>query len=418
MQTKIILEKQIKKVDPKTGSIIQFYNPIGKSLVEKFNPISEWTAIRDRLGTWPFGMINPKKDNSSIVYNFSLFDYLGMSQHPEVLKAAEQAIQTYGISSSSSPSLNGRTELSEVLENKTAELLQKETCLLYSSGWAACFGAVAGIANSKDTIIIDQLAHNCLSTAAKFATNNVHKFRHNNLNHLDQLLKKAREENANNTLLIVLESLYSMNSTRPDFREVMELADQYEAIVIIDVAHELGVGGAKGLGVLEDTDISVDNLIITGSFSKVFGTNGGFVVGPKCIRSHFLAFSPTYAFSSAMSPIQSAIILKSLEIAFSEEGDALRKQVRERSQYFRKQLSKNGFEIDGQASAIIPLIVGAEELSREMFPRLVDEGLLVNLIEFPVVQRGRSLFRFLLSPLKTYEELDRTVDIVTRARIS
>jgi 7-keto-8-aminopelargonate synthetase-like enzyme len=416
MQTLIQSQINTKKVDPKKGSLVPFYSPRGKNLAQKFNPIGNWVEERNELGSWPFGKLKSQPGQSSINYDFSLFDYLGLSKHPEVIKAAENAIKEYGISSASSPSFNGRTALSQKLEEKTAKILQKETCLLYSSGWAACYGAVAAIATPRDTIIIDQLAHNCLSTAAKSATKDLQKFKHNNMDHLAELLKNSREKNKINSVIIVLESLYSMNSTTPDFRRVMELADQYEAIVIIDVAHELGVNGEKGLGVLETTDISVDNLIICGSFSKVFGTNGGFVVGPKCIRSHFMIFSPTYTYSSAMSPMAAAIILKSLEIAFSEEGDQLRRRVIELSNYLREQFTNRGFEIDGETSAIIPVVAGAEQFSREMFPKMINEGVLVNLIEFPVVQRGRSLFRFLLSPLHTFEELDRAVEIVSKAR--
>ncbi|MEZ4935409.1 MAG: pyridoxal phosphate-dependent aminotransferase family protein [Saprospiraceae bacterium] len=411
-----INNNEMKNVDPWTGSILQLYNPRGKKLEQKFYQSNNWVKQREELGTWPFGMLNYKKESSSIHLNFSLFDYIGLSKHPEVLKAAQQVISEYGISSSSSPSLNGRTEISQQLENKTAQLLNKETCLLYPSGWAACYGAITGIANARDTIIIDQLAHNCLATAAKSVTNDLLKFRHNDSNHLKELLEKSRTKNAENCLLIVLESLYSMNATSPDLPKVMELANQYEAIVVIDVAHELGTRGSHGFGILEDIDTSADNIIIAGSYSKVFGTNGGFVAGPACIRNQFLFFSPTYVYSSAMSPLQCAIILKSLDIAFSPEGDILRNKLNAISSYARQQFTKYGFEIDGDSSAILPVIIGDERKSREIFPHLLKNGLLVNLIEFPVVQKGRSLFRFLLSPLMSFAEIDEAVETLVRAK--
>ncbi len=399
----------IKKVDPWTGSALQFINPKGKNLAQKFTAFEKWGEERNNLGIWPFGKINNAK------FNFALFDYLGLSKHPEVLNAAHMAIDEYGISSSSSPSLNGRTPLSRKLEIKTAEILNKETCLIYPSGWAACFGAVAAIANSKDTIIIDQFAHNCLSTAAKSATKKLFKFKHNNLEHLAKLLKESREKDHANSLVIVLESLYSMNSTSPDLAKVMQLAHRYDAIVIIDVAHELGCDGKKGLGILETIDLSDERLVVAGSYSKVFGTNGGFVAGPKCIRQHFVFCSPTYTFSSAIAPMQCSIILKSLEIAFSSEGDLLRQRLKDLSLYARKKFIDNGFAVDGKPSVIIPVVIGEERLSREMFRDFEKDGLLVNLIEFPVVQRGRSLFRLLLSPLKSFEEIDMAVDTIVKA---
>ena len=400
------------KISPKHGSMLDFFNPIGQNIHSKFKDFAMWQDERDVLGSWPFGKVN----KGEYELDYSLFDYMDLSKHPEVLNAAHQSISEYGISSSGSPCLNGRTSLSEKLELKTKSILKKEACLLYPSGWTACFGAVTGITSSRDTIVIDRLAHNCLAVAAKSATKNIKKFLHNNMDDLANQLRESREKDEKNALIIVLESLYSMNSTGPNLVRVMELAETYNALVILDVAHELGCYGDNGLGILNTVDMSNDRLIIAGSYSKVFGTNGGFVVGHRLLKKHFIVYSPTYAFSSAMSPVQCGIILKGMEIAFSEEGEKLRKRLNKLSLYLRAELKENDFEVDGDPSAIISVIIGAEEKSRAIFPKLLEQGLSVNLIEFPVVKKGSSLFRLMLSPKSTLGELDKTVEILRKTR--
>jgi len=400
------------KVDPQSGSIIKFANPKGKDFISKFQQFSDWQEERDKLGHWPFG----KMHKGQYSLDYSLFDYMGLSKHPKLIEAAHKTISEYGISSSGSPCLNGRTELSRKLELKTKSILNKETCLLYPTGWAACFGAITGIVSSYDTILIDRLAHNCLATAAKSATKNIKKFKHNDLDDLEKKLTTTREKDKENAIVIVLESLYSMNSTAPNLDRVMKLAEQFDALVIIDIAHELGCYDENGLGILNSVDTSNHRLVIAGSYSKVFGTNGGFVAGHRLLKNHFIAYSPTYTFSSAIAPMQCGILLKGMEIAFSEEGKKMREKVMKLSLYIRAKLKEKGFQVDGKPSAIIPIIIGAEYKSRAMFPKLLEKGVLVNLIEFPVVKRGRSLFRLMLSPDNTYEELDQTVDILKDIR--
>ncbi len=397
-----------QKISPKTGSAIEFVSPKGKTIISKFKAFADWQKERDELGSWAYGKVTQGKYS----LDYTLFDYLDIGRHPEILKAAHETIENYGVASCASPSQNGLTSISKKLELKTKSILKKDTCLLYPSGWSACFGAVTGMVSRQDTVLIDRLAHNCLAVAAKYATKNTVKFAHNNLKDLEEKLFASRKIDKENAIVIVLETLYSMNSTTPDLVRVMELAEQFDALVIIDVSHEWGCYGDNGMGLLNSIDPSNNRLIITGSYSKVFGTNGGFVAGHHLIEDHFVAFSPTYSFSSALAPIQCGIILKGLEIVFSEEGKMLRKKLDTLCEYFRTKLIENNFELDGDKSAIVPIIIGEEIKSREIFPKLLDRGLLVNLIEFPVAARGRSLYRLMLSPQFTFEELDKTVEIL------
>ncbi|MBN2813961.1 MAG: pyridoxal phosphate-dependent aminotransferase family protein, partial [Bacteroidales bacterium] len=255
---------------PYEGSALNFMNFQGKSLAERYAGINHWSTLREEQNVWPYGFEN---DNRRPM-NFGTQDYLGLSTNDKVINSVREFIDSnHIIHSAGSPTLTGRTVWTAALEDKIASILQQQTCLIYPSGWMACFGAVAGLTNGKDTIVIDALAHNCMQVAAKFSTQNLYKFNHNDMTHLNDVLEKCRQMDERNGLFIVTETLYSMNSDSPDLRRIMELAVKYEAIVIIDTAHDLGTMGKRGLGVLESIDMQyAKNLIICGAFSKAFGT--------------------------------------------------------------------------------------------------------------------------------------------------
>jgi 7-keto-8-aminopelargonate synthetase-like enzyme len=304
------------------------------------------------------------------------------------------------------------------LEKKLSGLLQQDTSLIFPSGWMACFGAVAGLVNGKDTVVIDALAHNCLQVAAKFSTNNIFKFNHNDMYHLNAVLEKCRQADERNGLFIVTESLYSMNSDAPDLRRVLELAHKYEANVIIDTAHDLGAMGKKGLGLLETVDIEyAKNLIICGAFSKVFGTNGGFVAGPASVRRQLTVMAPSYMFSTGASPLQCHIAGKSLDLVFSEEGQKMRARLKELVSFTVEQFVLNGFTINGIPSQIVPVHIGHERIARMIFKRIFEQGLLVNLIEFPAVPKGKAIFRFQLMATHKESDIIQAIKMMQEARI-
>jgi 7-keto-8-aminopelargonate synthetase-like enzyme len=209
-----------------------------------------------------------------------------------------------------------------------------------------------------------------------------------------------------------------MNSDAPDLRRIMELAHKYEAIVIIDTAHDLGVIGKEGLGLLETIDLPYSkNLIICGAFSKAFGTNGGFVAGPIEIRKQITIMSPTYMFSTGASPLQCHIASKSIDLVFSEEGDRMRKRLKQLVDFTVKKFTDNGFTINGIPSQIVPVLIGHERTARMIFKKVFERGLLVNLVEFPAVPKSKAIFRFQLMASHIEADIELAIEMMKTARL-
>jgi 7-keto-8-aminopelargonate synthetase-like enzyme len=404
----------LQLLGPYEGSALNFMNFSGKSIAERYSGFNHWSTLRAEQNIWPYGLAH---DNRKPL-NFGTQDYLGFSTNQVLINSVKEFIdENHIIHSAGSPTLTGRTIWTAELEEKLAVILKQKTCLVFPSGWMACFGALAGLTNSKDTIVIDSLAHNCMQVAAKFSTQNIYKFNHNNMDHLDEVLDKCRQMDDRNGLFIVTESLFSMNSDAPDLRRIMELAHKYEAIVIIDIAHDLGVIGKAGLGLLETIDIQYSkNLIICGAFSKAFGTNGGFVAGPAEIRKQLTIMAPTYIFSTGASPLQCHVASKSIDLVFSEEGKRLRKRLNELVDFTVNKFIESGFTVNGKPTQIVPVLIGHERIARMIFKNVFEQGLMVNLVEFPAVPKGKAIFRFQLMATHHEEEIGKAIKIMKTAK--
>lgn len=400
---------------PFEGSGVHFMNFSGKNLADRYAPFNHWGLLREEQNLWPYGMEN---DNRRPL-NFGTQDYLGLSVNKKIVNSLIRFVQDNGIiHSAGSPTLTGRTVWTAELESKLATLLKQQTAMIYPTGWMACFGAITGLTNSKDTLVIDALAHNCMQVAAKYTTNSIFKFNHNDMKHLDSVLERCRQIDDKNGLFIVTESLFSMNSDSPDLRRVMELAFKYEAIVIIDCAHDLGVMGKTGMGLLETIDLQyARNIIICGAFSKAFGTNGGFVAGPAEIRKQMIIMSPSYMFSTGASPLQCHIASSSLDLVFSEEGEGIRNRLRELVLFTVNRFKEEGFTLNGIPSQIVPILIGNERLARMIFKKTFEKGMLVNLVEFPAVPKGKAIFRFQLMASHQESEIEQAIEILKLARL-
>jgi 7-keto-8-aminopelargonate synthetase-like enzyme len=413
-------------IDSLLGGSFLYRSPKGKTLEERYSPFNQYVDLLKLNGVYPFNrtvssrldtevyMTNTWADENKKLLNFGSQDYMGLTRHPAIIQTAKDTIDEHGVTSGGTPVLGGRNRLTNKLERKIASSLGLDQAQVFASGWNACFGAVAGLVTSKDYIVMDMLMHNSSDVAAKYATEKVYKFKHNDLDDLEKKLQFCTERATGDVgIFVLVESLYSMNSDSPDLPQVYALCRQYDAILIIDIAHDYGCMGDTGLGLIETLDLKqCKDVVVMGSMSKTLCSPGGFVAGPATIRNQIEVFSPSYTFASSISTISCAVAFKALEIALSDEGKVIRDRLMDNINYAISELNKYGFMTNGTPSPFVPVLIGDSRLARLMSRELLEAGLVANLIEFPAVPRNRSIIRFQMMGGMTREQIAKGAEMM------
>ena len=322
-----------------TGSCLDFVPQEGITVEARTEDWARWLQQRRNANVWSYSRVMSSSPKSTTIVanernqgakhytNFGSQDYLSLSGHPRIKEAANAAVAEYGVHSAGSAILAGRTNVMLSLEQKLSELLNKPACIIYPTGWAAGFGVIAGLAREQDLIVIDHLAHNCLVEGSRHTRAQLSYFGHNDVDELRQILASERERHPTKGIFLVLESLYSMDSDSPDLKECIELARQFGAMTILDVAHDLGAMGHSGRGLLDSVSNEFWPDMIMGSFSKTFASNGGFVAASSSVVDYLRCYSPSFTFSNALSPVQTRIVLECIELIYSAEGQVMREKL-------------------------------------------------------------------------------------------
>jgi 7-keto-8-aminopelargonate synthetase-like enzyme len=321
------------------------------------------------------------------VVNFAEQDYLSLSVHPEVVAA--------GLSAS-----DGALASVE-LERFIGNVVEARHVELFSTGWAAGFGAIKRMVGVDDHVVLDVFARACLQEGAVAATANVHRFRHNDVGDARKVLSAIRARDSRGRILVITESLFAMESDAPDLRRLQALVRDMDATLLVDVAHDLGALGPGGRGNLGVQRMVGKVDLVLGSFSKTFAADGGFVassqrLGGKSVRS--------------LSAVQAAVVLKALEIATNEEGEHLRRCAADNARMLRKMLARNGFECRGDASPIVSVKLGDESFARMVARQIAALGLLANLVESPAVPQGQARLRLQVTPNHTAADIVEAVE--------
>ncbi len=394
-----------RRLDALGGSMRDFRYLPGANLLERVNAFYDWQQLRRETGLWPLGRSTESGPRSKCFartdegelfegINFASQDYLSLSSHPDIRGAAIEAIDEFGVHSAGSPALVGNTSLSLALEKTIGEFLQMEQVILFPTGWAAGFGVVKGLVRPSDHIVMDALSHACLQEGAQAATRNIHLYRHNNMDSVREKLEAIRAKDPTNGILVITEGLFSMDSDTPDLVRLQDLAHEYDAILVVDVAHDLGALGPNGRGHIGTHNMIGKIDVVMGSFSKTFASNGGFVAtNTRAVKEYLKYYASPCTFSNALSPSQAAIVMKAFEIVDSAEGTELRDSLMTNIRLLRELLHGTGFETYGDPSPIVCVKMGSEGLARLVARRLPDIGLLANLVEFPAVPKGQARFR-------------------------
>ena len=414
---------RIHQTDAFTKHLGMFVEPEGAHLTARTQALGAWLNERTQLNTWPYARallqppapttrIRSQNDRTVAGYNFGSQDYLGLAGHPAILDAAIQALREYGPHAAASPMLQGNTQLSRRLEGEIAELVNMDHVLLFPTGWAAGFGAIVGLVRSNDHIVIDQLAHSCLMQGARAATPNVRFFHHNDATELRRKLRRIRDKDTTHAILVISEGLFSMDSDSPDIAALQDVCGEYNAVLMMDVAHDLGAQGPGGSGQIGLQHMLGKVDLVMGSFSKTFASNGGFVATHDLSVKQYLGiYGGSHTYSNAISPVQCGVVLEAMRIVRSSEGDHLRVRSKANIHRLRSGFRKRGVECMGEPSNVVPVTVGDERLAKWTSCYLEENGLIANLVEYPAVARSRARFRFQVMASHTSEQIDAAMDI-------
>jgi len=346
------------------------------------------------------------------VLNFCANNYLGLSSHPKVKEAAAKSLQTHGYGMSSVRFICGTQDIHKELEEKIARFSGTEDTILY----AACFDANGGVfeplLGELDCIISDELNHASIIDGVRLCKAARYRYKNNDMADLEVQLKAATEA-GHRFKLIVSDGVFSMDGIVADLKGVCDLADQYDAMVMVDECHAAGFLGKTGRGAVEMCGVNGRVDIITGTLGKALGgAMGGYTTGRKEIIEMLRQRSRPYLFSNSLAPSIVAASIAVLDLL--SETTELRDRLEENTNYFKKGMAEAGFDIVKGNSAIVPVMLYDAKLSQEMANKLLEEGIYVTGFFFPVVPRDKARIRVQLSAGHTRAHLDKAIAAFTK----
>jgi glycine C-acetyltransferase len=341
------------------------------------------------------------------VLNFCSNNYLGLSSHPEVVQAAKDAMDTHGFGMSSVRFICGTQDIHKKLESKIADFYGTQDTILYAAAFDANGGVFEPILGKEDAIISDSLNHASIIDGVRLCKAARYRYANNNMQELEDRLKQANEDGAR-FKIIVTDGVFSMDGIVASLDKICDLADAYDALVMIDECHATGFIGQTGRGTLEDKAVMGRIDIITGTLGKAMGgAMGGYTTGKKEVIELLRQRSRPYLFSNSLAP---AIVGASIKVFEMLENDtSLRDTLENNTNYFKKAMKEAGFDIVDGDSAIVPVMLYDAKLSQTMANMLLEEGIYVIGFFYPVVPKGKARIRVQLSAAHTKAHLDKAI---------
>ncbi|WP_223653003.1 glycine C-acetyltransferase [Hymenobacter psoromatis] len=366
---------------------------------------------KERVITSPQGAEIDTREAGDVL-NFCANNYLGLSSHPEVIKAAKATIDSHGYGLSSVRFICGTQDIHKELEAKLAEFLGTEDTILYAAAFDANGGVFEPLFDERDAIISDALNHASIIDGVRLCKAQRYRYAHNDMADLEQQLQAAVAKGTRHRI-IVTDGSFSMDGTIAQLDKICDLADKYQALVMVDECHSTGFLGRTGRGTHEHRGVMGRVDIITGTLGKALGgAMGGFTSGRREIIELLRQRSRPYLFSNTLAPAIVGASLRVLELLTA--STQLRDQLAENTQYFRQQMTAAGFDITPGEHPIVPVMLYDAKLAQEFAARMLDEGIYVVGFYYPVVPQGKARIRVQLSAAHTRAQLDKAIAAFTK----
>ncbi|HEL8076853.1 TPA: 8-amino-7-oxononanoate synthase [Escherichia coli] len=338
--------------------------------------------------------------------NFSSNDYLGLSHHPQIIRAWQQGAEQFGVGSGGSGHVSGYSVAHQVLEEELAEWLGYSRALLFISGFAANQAVIVAMMAKEDRIVADRLSHASLLEAASLSPSPLRRFAHNDVTHLARLLASP----CPGQQLVVTEGVFSMDGDSAPLEEIQQVTQQHDGWLMVDDAHGTGVIGEQGRGSCWLQKVKPELLVVT--FGKGFGVSGAAVLCSNTVADYLLQFARHLIYSTSMPPAQAQALRASLAVIRSDEGDARREKLAALITRFRAGVQDLPFTLADSWSAIQPLIVGDNSRALQLAEKLRQQGCWVTAIRPPTVPAGTARLRLTLTAAHEMQDIDRLLEVL------
>ncbi|MDR0676370.1 MAG: pyridoxal phosphate-dependent aminotransferase family protein [Elusimicrobiota bacterium] len=373
----------------------------------------EYTAATEiiNMGVYPyFHTVESGQDPEVIIEGKKMImvgsnNYLGLTSHPKLKEAAIKAIEKYGVGCVGSRFLNGTLDLHVELENKLAKFLKREAVLTFSTGMQANLGVISALVGKNDIIVTDKYDHASIIDGCRLSFGEMKRFKHNDMEDLERILKIIPEDKGK---LIVVDGVFSMEGDIAKLPDIVQIARKYNARIMVDDAHGVGVLGKHGRGTGEYFNLENEVDLQVGTFSKSFASVGGFVAGSKKLINYLKHNARALIFSASLPPSNVATVLAALDIIESEPERIIR--LNEIADKMRKGFIERGFDIGTSETPIVPIVVGKDEMAFKMWKILFDRNIFTTPVVSPAVPNNRAMIRTSYIATQSDELLEKVLD--------
>ncbi len=380
--------------------------------------LSQYDAPQKAMaaGIYPYFRVIESDQSTEVIMNgkkvlmFGSNSYLGLTNHPKIKEAAKRAIDKYGTGCAGSRFLNGTIDLHIELENRLARLVKKEAALVYSTGFQVNLGVVSSVTGRNDYVLLDEADHASIIEGSRLSFSKVLKFFHNDMDSLESKLKLCEPDRIK---LIVVDGVFSMDGDIINLPKVVELAQKYNASIMIDDAHAIGVLGENGSGTASHFGLTDQVDLIMGTFSKSLASLGGFIAADASIINYLKHNSRSLIFSASITPASAASVLAAIDIMESEPERI--KHLWDLTHFALKSFKSLGFDTGKSETPIIPLYIRDDTKALKLTRMLLEDGVFVNPVVSPAVKKEDSLIRFSLMATHTFEQVETAINKIYTA---